>query len=114
MFEYPIWCCKEEIEGTNLRQFTASVNMFVESAEKENILAALSKIEAIKEVYEVAGEYDIVSVISTSCMEEFRDLLHKQILVLKGVKSTVITVILKLHNLPSNSFKDRYITNKKI
>ena len=58
-----------------MSQFTASVNMFVESAEKENILAALSKIEAIKEVYEVAGEYDIVSVISTSCMEEFRDLI---------------------------------------
>jgi DNA-binding Lrp family transcriptional regulator len=88
--------------------------MFIESAEKENILSALSKIDAIEEIYEVAGEYDIVSVISTSCMEEFRDLLHKQILIIKGVKSTVITVILKLYNLPSNSYKDRYIINNKM
>ena len=78
--------------------------MFVDSAEKDNVLKSLSKIPAIKEVYEVAGEYDIVSIISTSCMEEFHDLLHKQILLLKGVKSTVTTVVLKLHDKsPLNS-----------
>lgn len=86
-----------ESEGTYLSPFVASVNMYVEASEKENILLALSKIESIKEVYEVAGEYDIVSVISTACMEEFHDLLHKQILLIKGIKSTVTTVILKLH-----------------
>jgi DNA-binding Lrp family transcriptional regulator len=71
--------------------------MFVDSAEKENIVEALSRIEEIKEVYEVAGEYDIVSVVSTSCLEEFRELLHKRILHIKGIKSTVITVILNLN-----------------
>jgi DNA-binding Lrp family transcriptional regulator len=80
-----------------LSQFTASVNLFVDSAETENIVAALSSIDEIKEVYEVAGEYDIVSVVSTSCLEEFRELLHKRILHIKGVKSTVITVILNFH-----------------
>jgi Transcriptional regulators len=83
--------------------------MFVNSAEKENVLAELSKIDAIKEVYEVAGEYDIVSVISTSCMEEFRELLHKQILLIKGVKSIVVTVILNRNVLLKH--KEKYLAN---
>ncbi len=81
-----------------MSQFVATVNMFVESSEKDNVLIALSRIDAIKEVYEVAGEYDIVSLISTPGMEEFRELLHKEILSIKGIKSTVTTVILKLHD----------------
>jgi DNA-binding Lrp family transcriptional regulator len=81
-----------------LSEFTASVNMFVESSEKEHVLEELSKIEEIQEVYEVAGEYDVVSIISTSCMEDFREVLHKQILHIKGIKSTIITVVLKLHD----------------
>ena len=80
-----------------MSEFTASVNMFVEAAEKDHIVAALSKIDEIKEVYEVAGEYDIVSVVSTSGLEEFRDLLHKRILHIKGIQSTIVTVILKFH-----------------
>ena len=61
---------------------------------KKNVLMELSKIKEIKEVYEVTGEYDVVSIISTSCLEDFRELLHKQILRIKGIKSTVVTVIL--------------------
>ena len=83
------------IEGTQLSHFTASVNMFIEAAEKENILAALSNIDEIQEVYEVAGEYDLVSIVQTPCLEDFQNLLHKQILRIKGIKSTIITVVLK-------------------
>jgi DNA-binding Lrp family transcriptional regulator len=105
-------------EGTHLNPFVASVNMYVESAEKDNILLALSKIVAVKEVYEVAGEYDIVSVISTSCMEEFHKLLHDEILLIKGMKSTVTTIVLKLHTdqCIRHSGKDIYLaesTHKK-
>jgi DNA-binding Lrp family transcriptional regulator len=77
--------------------------MFVDSAEREHVVAALSNIEEIKEVYEVAGEYDLVSVVSTSCLEAFRDLLHKQILLIKGIKSTVISVILDSHENTSDN-----------
>ena len=55
----------------------ASVNIFVESSEKDHVIAALACLQNIEEVYEVAGEYDIVSVVSASCLEEFRDVLHK-------------------------------------
>ncbi len=77
-----------------MQRFLASVNIFVESKQKANVLAALSKLKDIEEVYEVAGEYDIVTLISTSTIEEFRDILQKQIMKIKGVKSTITTIIL--------------------
>ncbi len=49
-----------------MERFLASVNIFVESTQMDNVLAALSKLKDIEEVYEVAGEYDIVTLVSTS------------------------------------------------
>ncbi len=80
-----------------MSRFVASVNIFVQPSEKKNVLAALSKLDDIEEVYEVAGEFDIVSIVSTSGLEEFRDVLQKKIMKIKGVKSTITTVILKKH-----------------
>lgn len=77
-----------------MERFLASVNIFVESTQKDNVLVALSKLKDIEEVYEVAGEYDIVTIVSTSTLEEFRDILQKQIMKIKGVKSTITTIIL--------------------
>ena len=77
-----------------MERFLASVNIFVESTQMDNVLAALSKLKDIEEVYEVAGEYDIVTLVSTSTLEEFRDILQKHIMKIKGVKSTITTIIL--------------------
>ncbi len=75
----------------------ASVNLFVESSQMDHVLKALAKLENIEEVYEVAGEYDVVTLVSTSTLEEFRDILQKQIMKIKGVKSTISTIILHPH-----------------
>jgi DNA-binding Lrp family transcriptional regulator len=80
-----------------MERFLASVNIFVESTQMDNVLAALSKLKDIEEVYEVAGEYDIVTLVSTSTLEEFRDILQKHIMKIKGVKSTITTIILQPH-----------------
>jgi DNA-binding Lrp family transcriptional regulator len=80
-----------------LSRLLASVNIFVDPKEKANVVANLSKLEHLEEVYEVAGEYDIVSLVSTSCLEEFRDVLQKRIMKIKGVKSTITTIILQPH-----------------
>ena len=80
-----------------MSRFLASVNIFVESPQMNSVLAALSKLKDIEEVYEVAGEYDIVTLVSTSTIEEFRDILQKQIMKIKGVKSTITTIILQPH-----------------
>ncbi len=75
--------------------------MFIDASERDTIVQALSKIPSIEEIYEVAGEYDIVSIVSTSSVEEFRDLLHKRILNIKGIKSVITSVILKLDDKPN-------------
>jgi DNA-binding Lrp family transcriptional regulator len=77
-----------------LSQFLASVNIFIDQSQKNNVLSELLKLQNAKEVYEVAGEYDIVSLISASNLEEFRDVLQKRVMKIKGVKSTITTVIL--------------------
>ena len=83
-----------------MSRFIASVNIFAESSQIDSVLVALAKVQNIEEVYEVAGEYDIVTVVSTSTIEEFRDILQKQIMKIKGVKSTRVTVILHPHKGP--------------
>ena len=77
-----------------MSKFLASVNIFVESTQMSGVLAALSKLKNIEEVYEVAGEYDIVTLVSTSTLEEFRDILQRQIMKIKGVKSTITNIML--------------------
>jgi len=80
-----------------MRRVLASVNIFAESSQIDNVALALSKLDNIEEVYEVAGEYDLVTLVSASTLEEFRDVLQKKIMKIKGVKSTISTVVLKLH-----------------
>ena len=55
-----------------MSRFVASVNIFAESTQISSVIAALSKLEHIEEVYEVAGEYDIVTLVCTSTLEEFQ------------------------------------------
>jgi DNA-binding Lrp family transcriptional regulator len=83
-----------------MNRLLASVNIFVEKPQKEKVLRALSELSSIEEVYEVAGEYDIVSLVSASCLEEFRDVLQKKIMKIKGIKSTITTIILEPHKGP--------------
>jgi DNA-binding Lrp family transcriptional regulator len=88
--------------GTHCR-FEASVNIFVDKFQKEQVIDALSKLENIDEIYDVKGEFDIVSIVSASSVEEFRDVLRKKIMKIKGVKSTIVSVVLKAHKRPEPS-----------
>ncbi len=80
-----------------MSRFVASVNIFVEPSEKDQIVDALTKLDDIEAVYEVKGACDIVSIVSSPSLEDFRNLLQKKIMKLKGVKSTITTVILLKH-----------------
>ena len=79
------------------------MDIFVDRALKEQVLDALSKVENIKEIYDVAGEFDIVSVVSASSLEEFSDVLRKKILKIKGIKSTITSIVLKAHKRPGSA-----------
>ena len=78
-------------------RFEASVNIFVDPAQKAQVIDALEKVENIEEIYDVKGEFDIVSIVSASSVEEFRNVLHKKIMKIKGVRSTLVSVMLRAH-----------------
>ena len=80
-----------------MKQFLASVNLFVDKSQKENVLKELSKLRNTREVYDVAGEYDVVSLVSAASIDEFRDVLQNKIVKIKGVKSVITTVVLTPH-----------------
>ena len=75
----------------------------------DGVVTALSKLDALEELYEVTGEFDIVSLVSAADIEEFRDILKNKIMKIKGVKSTVTSVVLKAHKGPKCSGKPAVI-----
>ncbi len=68
--------------------------MFIEPLHLDGILSALSRIDGVKDVYEVTGEFDIVSVVSVQDLKKFHDVLKNGIMKIAGVKSTVTSIIL--------------------
>ncbi len=80
-----------------MSRFLASVNIFADKNQIDQVISDLRKLDNIEEVYEVAGEYDIVTFVSAANMEEFRQMMHRQIMKIRGVKSTIITIILQPH-----------------
>jgi DNA-binding Lrp family transcriptional regulator len=83
-----------------LSRILAFVDIFVESTEMDNVVAALSKLETLEELYEVTGEFDIVTLVSASDIEEFREILKNKIMKIKGVRSTVSSVVLHTYKGP--------------
>jgi DNA-binding Lrp family transcriptional regulator len=75
----------------------AFVNIFVESPLMASVLEELGTLPNLEELYEVTGEFDIVSVFSTNGIEEFRDILVNKIMKIKGVRSTVTDIVLYCH-----------------
>ena len=83
----------------------AFVDIFVESPALDDVVKALSELPNVEELYEVTGEFDVVSLVSTADIEEFRELLKNKILKIKGVKSTVTSIVLNAPKGPRNGFR---------
>ena len=66
----------------------------------DEVIQELKKLANMEELYEVTGEFDIVSLVSAGDIEEFRDILKNKIMKIKGVKSTVSSVVLHSHKGP--------------
>src|SRR5881409_4176159 len=75
----------------------AFVSIFVESPYMDDVVQALSRLDKVVDLYEVTGEFDIVTVVSADDIEEFRDVLKNKIMKIRGVKSTVSSIVLKTH-----------------
>ena len=83
-----------------MSKLLAFVDIFVESSEMDNVLAALTKLDHLEELYEVTGEFDIVTLVSAEDIEEFRDVLKNKIMKIKGIRSTISSIVLKAHKGP--------------
>lgn len=73
------------------------VNIFVESPTLDEVVQGLSQISNVEELYEVTGEFDIVALVSAADIEEFRDVLKNKLLKIKGVRSTVTSIVMNTH-----------------
>jgi DNA-binding Lrp family transcriptional regulator len=83
-----------------MSRLLAFVDIFVEASEMDEVLTSLAKLEHLEELYEVTGEFDIVTLVSAADIEEFRDVLKNRIMKIKGVRSTVSSIVLKAHKGP--------------
>ena len=83
-----------------MSRLLAFVDIFVDSPTMDDVVLALGRIPNIEELYEVTGEFDIVTLVSAADIEEFRDTLKNKILKIKGVKSTVSAIVLHTHKGP--------------
>ena len=83
-----------------MSRLLAFVDIFVESPNMDDVVQALAQLPNMEELYEVTGEFDIVSLVSASDIEEFRDILKNKIMKIKGVKSTVSSIVLHPHKGP--------------
>lgn len=87
-------------QETYMPRLLAFVDIFVESSEMDDVLVNLTKLQNLEELYEVTGEFDIVTLVSATDIEEFREVLKNKIMKIKGVKSTVSSIVLKAHKGP--------------
>ena len=77
-----------------MHELHAFVNVFVEAILIDEVVQALSQLDAVEELYEVTGEFDIVTLVCASDIEELSDLLKNKIMKIKGVKSTITSLVL--------------------
>lgn len=73
------------------------LNLFVDSKELEKVIDLLGKLPEVTDVYEVTGEYDVVSLLRTESILAFREVLKNKVLKIPGVKSTVSAIVLYTH-----------------
>jgi DNA-binding Lrp family transcriptional regulator len=78
----------------------AFIDIFVELQQMEDVIDSLSKLESLEELYEVTGEFDLIIMVSASDIEELRDILNNKIAKIKGIKSTVSSIVLKAYKGP--------------
>jgi DNA-binding Lrp family transcriptional regulator len=85
-----------------LARLLAFVDIFVESPSLDEVVQALSRLSNVEELYEVTGEFDIVTLVSAADIEEFRDFLKNKILKIEGIRSTVTSIVLNAPKGPRN------------
>jgi len=66
----------------------------------DDVIQALSKVDEVEEIYEVTGEFDIVTLVCAPDIKSFTDVLNNKIMKINGVRSTVTSIALSSHKGP--------------
>lgn len=83
-----------------MHKIHAFVDIFVESHMMDEVTKAIEQVTNVEEIYEVTGEFDIVTLVGAADIEEFRDILKNKIMKIPGVKSTISSIILQAYKGP--------------
>lgn len=76
---------------------TVLLSIYVESKELDRVTSSLKGLPEVVDLFEVTGDFDIVALVRTKSMREFRDFLKNKVLSVKGVRGTNSAVILYTH-----------------
>jgi DNA-binding Lrp family transcriptional regulator len=77
-----------------MARLLAFIDIFVDSPLLGEVIDALIEFPNVEEIYEVTGEFDVVTLVSTEGIEEFRDFLKNKVLKIPGIRSTVTSIVL--------------------
>lgn len=80
---------------------TAIMHVFVESNQLEKVGEELTKFPEVVDVYEVTGEFDVVAIVVTKSISDFRNFLKDHVLRIPGVKSVVTSIVLHTYKRES-------------
>ncbi|AGO61519.1 Lrp/AsnC family transcriptional regulator [Ferroplasma acidiphilum] len=94
-----------ESEPPSEKPVTAIVDVFVDTTKIEDVVNELCRLDRVEEVYEVTGEFDIATVISSTNIEDFRDFLKNKIMKIPGIKSVVSSIVLTSDKGPRSDRK---------
>jgi DNA-binding Lrp family transcriptional regulator len=75
------------------------INIFVESKMLDNVVKGVMELPEVTDVFEVTGEYDVVVLVRTKDILEFRSLIKNKVLKIQGIRSTVTAVVLYTHKM---------------
>jgi DNA-binding Lrp family transcriptional regulator len=78
-----------------LGNILAFVDILIDSKKLDSAIFSLKQLPNLQEVYQVAGGgCNVVSVVSASNIEEFRDVLKNKIMKIEGVRETMTSLSL--------------------
>ena len=69
----------------------------------DDVVKALNLFPNVEELYEVTGEFDIVTLVSAADIEEFRDFVKHKLLKVPGIRSTVTSIVLNAAKVSNGS-----------
>ena len=78
-----------------LGNILAFVDILIDAKQLDGAIISLKQLPNLEEVYQVAGGgCNVVSIVSATDIEEFRDVLKNKIMKINGVRETMASVSL--------------------